>query len=191
MDLPAYLQIDSLAKIAEENGIKVPRLRGYRLMRDESLIDIKEFTEGIDMRCLENLCCSHPFWNPNSDMHEYSEYTKSHINYYSYDNKIRWDRICGKKRKVLKTYIHNEYQKAKKQVEIFNKYVGREDILYIHARIGGDNWEDYHSDVDRQSWFIEKVDDFYDNTYCDIYAKINNTAQAIKSMISLDKESNY
>ena len=31
MDLYAYSQIDKLEKIAKENNIKVPRLRGYRL----------------------------------------------------------------------------------------------------------------------------------------------------------------
>ena len=56
---------------------------------------------------------------------------------------------------------------------MFNKYVGRKDILYIHARIGGGNWSYYHHRVDKQPWFIEKVDDAFDSTYCDIYAKIN------------------
>jgi len=31
MDLGAYVQIEDLDKIAKENGIVVPRLRGYRL----------------------------------------------------------------------------------------------------------------------------------------------------------------
>ena len=171
MDIQAYLQISDFTKIAEENGINVPRLRGYRLMKNEKLIDIKEFTEGIDIRSLEYLCRSRS-WNPSSEWFEYSDYTEYLIKYYSHNDKIRWNRIHGKKRKVLKTYIHNEYRKAKKQAETFNKYVGREDILYIHARIGGGNWERYHSDVDHQPWFIEKVDDSYDDTYCDIYAKI-------------------
>ena len=35
MDLGAYAQIDDLSEIARRNGIEVPRLRGYRLMKDE------------------------------------------------------------------------------------------------------------------------------------------------------------
>ena len=40
MDIGAYVQIDDLDKIAKENGIEVPRLRGYRLMKDEKPVDI-------------------------------------------------------------------------------------------------------------------------------------------------------
>lgn len=68
--------------------------------------------------------------------------------------------------------IHNWVKEIKTNYLVFNKYIGREDILYIHARIGGGNWKDYFKDVINQPWFIEKVDDPYDNTYCDIYAKI-------------------
>ena len=35
MDLYAYSQIDNLSGIAESNGIRCPRLRGYRLMVNE------------------------------------------------------------------------------------------------------------------------------------------------------------
>lgn len=34
MDLGAYAQIDTLASIATDNKIYVPRLRGYRMMKD-------------------------------------------------------------------------------------------------------------------------------------------------------------
>ena len=85
---------------------------------------------------------------------------------------IRWNRIHGWKRKVLKTYIHNEIKRQTKQWELWNKYAGRDDILYIHARIGGGNWPHYFDQVVYQPWFIEKVDDSFDSTYCDIYARI-------------------
>ena len=107
MDLLAYSQIEDLKEIAKENGIECPRLRGYRLMSEESPIDLQFETD-------------------------------------------------------------NE----KKQYKVFNKYVGRNDILYIHARIGGGNWPYYKDQVIDKPWFIEKVDDAYDSTYCDIYAKI-------------------
>lgn len=59
------------------------------------------------------------------------------------------------------------------QYETFNKYVGRDDVLMVHARIGGGNWEYYGGpELAKQPWFIEKVDDSYDNTYCDIYVQI-------------------
>ena len=59
------------------------------------------------------------------------------------------------------------------QFNTWNKYVGRDDVLYIHARIGGNNWNYYDGpELARQPWFLEKVDDCFDSTYCDIYAKI-------------------
>jgi len=107
MDLEAYINIKNFDDLAKANGIECPRLRGYRLMSEESPIDTK-FETG------------------------------------------------------------NE----KKQYETFNKYVGRNDILCIHARIGGSNWPYYKDQVINQPWFIEKIDDGFDETYCDIYARI-------------------
>ena len=43
----------------------------------------------------------------------------------------------------------------------------------IHARIGGPNWEYYGGPLLKlEPWFLERVDDGFDNTYCDIYARI-------------------
>jgi hypothetical protein len=45
----------------------------------------------------------------------------------------------------------------------------------IHARIGGNNWEYYDGDetVATKPWFLEKVDDEFDSTYCDIYVRFD------------------
>lgn len=181
MDLGAYAQIETLDKIAKENNIYVPRLRGYRLMKNEEP-DTWDYGDK-EIICVKTLCTSVPFWNPNSYCSEYSSRTDRLKKYYiekiwlgagddNYIEKVRWDRIHGRKRKVLKTYIHNEKKNVERQRALWNKYAGREDVLYIHARLGGDNWYYYHEDVDKQPWFLEKVDDSYDSTYCDIYAKI-------------------
>lgn len=37
MDLGAYVNIEDLDAIAKANGIDIPRLRGYRLMKEENL----------------------------------------------------------------------------------------------------------------------------------------------------------
>jgi len=189
MDLVAYAQIEDIEELAKKNGIVVPRLRGYRLMRDESPVIIKLSPEEqilFEVKCAEQLCVSYPFWDPNSCCTSYDYHTdtkrkkylrkakpnplnKDNIPYY---DRIRWDKIHGWKRKVLKTYIHNELKKQQRQDEVFNKYAAREDILMIHARIGGNNWPSYFDQVINQPWFLEKVDDSYDSTYCDIYAKL-------------------
>ena len=172
MDLGAYANIDLLDDLAKLNNIEVPRLRGYRLMKDEEPADLKEITSNIDVECVRELCRSKPFWKPNSCCREYSSWTELLCDYYCTNNIVRWGRIHGWKRRVLKTYIHNEIQRHKKQCEVWNKYAGRDDVLYIHARIGGGNWPAYFKEVVHQPWFLEKVDDAFDSTYCDIYAKL-------------------
>ncbi len=177
MDLGAYVQIDELEKIAKDNGIEVPRLRGYRLMKDEKPIDYRNMFDGIDIKRTEDLCESIPFWSSNAYAHEFSN-TTNYIKriFIQYKNgkpiRVRWERIHGWKRRVLKLAIHNYKKRIKTQYEVWNKYAGRDDILYIHSRIGGGNWYYYYNDVVDKPWFVEKVDDYFDSTYCDIYARI-------------------
>lgn len=59
------------------------------------------------------------------------------------------------------------------QIERFNNYCGQEGVYMIHARVGGDNWDYYDGEekIATQPWFLEKVDDDFDNTYCDIYVR--------------------
>ena len=181
MDLYAYSQIESLEEIAKKNNIYVPRLRGYRLMKDELPSNFSNEEYDYEVECVKELCTSIPFWNPNADMCEYSSRTDCKRSYYietiengdeDVTERIRWNRIHGKKRRILKTFIHNERKRFERQKAAWDKYAGREDVLYIHARLGGANWPYYHAEVDTKPWFLEKVDDSYDSTYCDIYAKI-------------------
>ena len=45
MDLGAYGQIEYLKSIAEANNIDIPRLRGYRLMKNESMVSKDQIDE--------------------------------------------------------------------------------------------------------------------------------------------------
>lgn len=189
MDLGAYVQIENLNKIAKENGIEVPRLRGYRLMKNEEPFDMKKIDKKkIALDCVKELCCNEPFWTPNTLLSSFDSWTDYLCDYFMVkvkdDNgykkytEVRWNRIHGWKRKVLKTYIHNEYIRQCRQWEVWNKYAGKDDVLYIHARIGGDNWHYYFDRVVGKPWFLEKVDDAFDSTYCDIYAKIKQQEES-------------
>ena len=171
MDLYAYAQISDLDAVAKKNGIDVPRLRGYRLMRDEevSYPDLDD----VAYYCCEELCEAEPFWSTNPTCWTISDMSDFYKDYYCPNKSVRWDRIHGKKRRILKFEIKKQKNRIKKQFDTFNKYVGRDDVLYIHARIGGGNWPTYRDQVIYQPWFIEKVDDCDDSTYCDIYAKID------------------
>lgn len=194
MDLVAYVQIEDLRHIAEANGIKVPRLRGYRLMSDEKLVSQEQIN--LDMQCYELhcydwACCSIPRFHPNSDTHEFSPRTDRVREKYlirktetdpedGYRRKVvvgfRWDLVHGKNRKAVKFAIKKGRNAVSRQYKVFNKYVGRDDVLYIHARIGGGNWWTYGgTELEKQPWFLEKVDDYFDCTYCDIYALIDRS----------------
>ena len=75
MDLGAYTQIEELENIAKDNGIEVPRLRGYRLMKEESKITLLDVFDGIDISCVERLCEAEPFWSNDPEYWEISDYT--------------------------------------------------------------------------------------------------------------------
>lgn len=187
MDLGAYVQIEDLGKIAKENGIVVPRLRGYRLMKTEEPVDLNEVTKCIEVEECESLIGSS--WILNSCIYTINEttrrnkkrYMKYHYevtegghSYIVYDS-VRWDRIHGRHRKDLKLAIKQRRKRFTKQYEMFNKYCGQDDVLYIHARIGGNNWKYYGGDeLKTHPWFLEHVDDACDSTYCDIYAKLKS-----------------
>lgn len=179
MDIGAYAQIDELESLMKLNGIEVPRLRGLRLMKDEVAIT----EEKMESRALENgllackdLCDSD--FRINADWFEWSDRTKRIrkkflITKDGWPKGIRWQNLHGKLRKLFKFAMKIERKKVFKNMKVFNKYCGREDVLYIHARIGGDNWNYFGGpEIAKQPWFIEKVDDAFDCTYCDIYAKM-------------------
>ena len=183
MDLGAYIQIADLDKIAKENGIEIPRLRGYRLMKDEELIsqdEIKRMKKDCVIEVVEELCCSKPFWSSNPEYIIYNTYTDRLRRYFLIKDKdgnyvdIRWDRIHGKKRKILKYAIKKKERKIQAQFDTWNRYAGKEGILYIHSRMGGKDWESYEGKdlILKQPWFLDRVDDCWDETYCDFYARI-------------------
>lgn len=186
MDLAAFAQIGDLDAIAKANGIEVPRLRGYRLMKDGQSIsseELKTLMKDCEVQVCEDLCCSVPFWSSRSSCHRFSQQTDYIRKYFliqEVDEKgynryvgIRWDRIHGKKRKILKFAIKKQNKRIQKQFEVWNRYAGKDGVLYIHSRIGGRNWSYYGGDeLSTQPWFLEKVDDWFDNTYCDIYAVV-------------------
>ena len=118
MDLYAFMQIETLEAIAKANGIEIPRLRGYRLMSDEAALSPKGYSQlfyDCAMASIDKLCTSDPFWDPNSDCSIFnyrSDHARKYYKKYGLDKDgyripiaIRWDRIHGKKRRILKYEI--------------------------------------------------------------------------------------
>lgn len=188
MDFGAYAQIDDLEQIMKDNNIYIPRLRGLRLMKDEDPLTKAEREKVIKEDILwevENLIRGCPKWDWNSCVTEFSSKTDALCDYYlwydvdEYDGghnyiDICWERIHGKKRKACKYVIKKIKKRVKKQFDMWDKYTGRDDVLYIHARLGSGNWGGYDCDkiVKGQPWYLDHCEDHFDSTYVDIYAKI-------------------
>ena len=183
MNLKAYSQIEDLMPVLQSTGIEIPRLRGLGLMKNEEPVnqtDLNEILHSMEILAVQNLCESFPAWDFYSCCSEFCPATDRRIKKYMILDEdgdpisIRWDRIHGKKRKTAK-YAIKQYKKAViDNIKVFNKYAGRDDVLFVHARIGGDNWNYFNgpSIVASHPAFLEKVDDYFDSTYCDIYLKI-------------------
>lgn len=189
MDLGAYMQIEDLDEIAKRNGIEVPRLRGYRLMKNEEHISQEEIYKMVkdnEPYIVKNLIEATPYWRYNCYWYgsgskteklkkNYLVYKEIHEDDFTYRKpvKIRWDRIHGWKRKELKFALKKEKKKILTQWNTWNKYIGREDVLYIHARLGSGCWaQEARQDTIYQDWVLDVADDADDMSYCDIYAKI-------------------
>ena len=181
MDLGAYSQIEDLNHVMAENHIFVPRLRGLRLMSQcepYSQEELKKLSDQIGLNECE--LSVEGYFRKDPVSYEVSSETRKRERYYLiYENGasspsgIRWDRVHGYKRKLFKYNMRKAEERVKEQYAAWNKYAGRNDVLYIHARIGGGNWDAYDGpEIEKQEWFLEKVDDAFDGTYCDIYAKI-------------------
>lgn len=188
MDLGAYVNIANLEPLLKENGIKdIKRLRGLRLMQFEKPVTEEEIQKMI--RSESKTIVEWFFKQDGYGCLTFSNYTDWLTKYFVADGQPRWNRIHGKYRKKLKFELKKVKKRIRAQFDIWNKYAGRDDILYIHTRTGGSNWAYYGcNEYYNTDWFIEKVDDYFDSTYCDIYAKIEPVSE--ERLKELAKEEN-
>jgi len=183
MDLGAYAKIEDLGGVAVANGIKVDRLRGYRLMCNERAYSESELLENEQyarMYAYEHVLASEPPFTINPRYYAWDDViTRREKKYLITDCDghtigFRIDLLHGKRRKALKYEVRRFIKIQQTQMELWNKYAGSEDVLYIHARLGGWNWSGIHwSCYKKEPWFLDGCDDFYDSSYCDIYARID------------------
>lgn len=168
MDLGAYAQIERLEQLLTANNIKIPRIRGLRLMSEEDPLTEEEIMEQLQDEL--GYVAEYLIW-PTLSIRKYLifEMEDGHKVFRG----VRWDKLHGKLRKKMKLALKHRTRDVYHNRNTFNQYCGQEGVLYVHARIGGRNWIPYGGpDLERQPWFLCKVDDSFDNTYCDIYAKV-------------------
>lgn len=174
MDLYAYKQIENLEYILSELHINIPRLRGLRLMEAEGRVsdeEVQSLIQYLEVYAITDLMES--CWSK----HEVSERVKQKYLECDRDGNpsaVRWENLHGKKRSMAKYHVKKMRNQVFKQYAAFNKYAGRSDVLYVHARIGSDLWDfEYGKQIEEHPAFLEKVDDCFDPTYCDIYLQRN------------------
>ena len=135
MDLYANAQIEKLKGLVESNGIKVPSLRGYRLMKDETPYAQDEYDKG-----LRELIATE-WWlaaerDPEYRFHSIDEFINGlrpkHI------PKGYLSERTGRRPHTVSFFQQLEETKArwKRQVCLWNRYAGQEEVLYIHSRMG-------------------------------------------------------
>lgn len=167
MDLLAYMQIDTLKYLLDKNQIYIPRLRGIESMRIANSISKGWIDEAI----------KDTFYIHFVNLEEYH----GHHNIKCVDGvNVIWEKLHGKRRSRAKLLLKHVKRDVTAWANAYNKYVGRGDILRVHTRLGGDNWiyrEGYK--LEKATWFLEKVDDYFDSTYCDIYVKIEKVADGV------------
>ena len=180
MNLSAYCNIPDLNEIAKKNGIHVARLRGYELMRNAEPMSFSEQQRLVEEQAIcEVERIFRKVKHGTCTLVEISARTNTKVKKYMDESKtgyerIRWERIHGVLRKQVKKTIRECKKHYRRQYALWNKYVGRDDVLYVHARLGSTSWAS-HADKEapkHSRWFIAMVDDAFDSSYCDIYARI-------------------
>lgn len=164
MDLYAYSQIEDLKYLLERMNIDIPRLRGLRLMKEEEAMSEEEIKEAIKIGLINWLD-----WNDNRGYKSALIYDKENI---PVDADL--SRLHGKKKKRARLEEKHITKRYRECMELFNRYVGQ-DILYVHARIGGGNrlyYTSYWKLIKTHPLYLADVDDCVDPTYCDIYFKL-------------------
>ena len=178
MDLGAYANIENLSGIASANGIHMPRVRGYRLMSQETKItegDIMCALDGAFSWLYHKACVTRFTFGSWS---EYSPATRRLEKRYVIEDMdgepsgFRWDRVHGKHRKALKFAMKKKERAIRAQYAMFNKYVGRNDVLYVHSRTGARNWAYYYKEILAIPGLLDHIEDANDGTYADYYFQI-------------------
>ena len=173
MDLYAYSKIDELRKLLDDNNIEIDRLRGLRLMKDESLVtddEIKGIIDSIWLFRAKDWLQQHTLRTWSSDKagrkHEAFVFAKDDLGGKTVVA-IDLSKVHGSDKKRLKLWRKAISKHVISQYSLFNRFVGK-NVLYVHARQGGGNRAWYPIDT-KHPMYLADVDDCFDSTYCDIY----------------------
>lgn len=154
---------------------KIPRARAIEMMSDKEPLlsdSVSELKKQSELDIYKRACISYPLFSPDSNVHEYSNKTDAvQKKFLNKNGELKWNLVHGKRRKRIKFAIKKANKKIDKFRELWNKYASKKDVACVMARIGGENWKE--QDIENGPWFLEKVDDWFDETYCYIFCKMD------------------
>ena len=148
MDLYATGQMrdNNLDKVLEEQGIKIPSIRGVRIMADEDYVSDKD----IEKSCRYVYCKTKKLFTPDRYWHPATD------------------------KRQARALARRSSRIAYRQLTAYNKHVKEKGVWMVHARVSDNSWiANGGRDIEKQPWFIERVKDGMDATYCDIYVRVN------------------
>ena len=164
--------------MVKSNGIEIPRVRGYRLMKDEDPISEEEIIEQVNSIYVSEV------ENVIGEVREFGMVMYRGLDdeekeqYFVLDSdgwpvKVKLESFHGKQKRRVKTLYYLVNKVVRRQWEMWNRYAGQKDVLYIHAKQGRINWSNTTwKDFQKKDWFIAAIDDSFDSCYCDIYARL-------------------
>ena len=173
------MDLDTLNKeFVDASGFKACEVPEFKLMSNKKPVSPEEISRRKNedaVYILKRLVSNYPAWTINK-IYGYSWRLGSTLKWDHYMTKdengeyngIRWDRIHGKHRKVLKYKLKKNNEIIDKQYNTWNKYAGRKDVAYMYTY-----WYYLDNEVLDQSCILERICDHFDPDYYYVYAKID------------------
>lgn len=173
-------EIRTVFDIFETTGVAVPGIRSICVMKEEEKISLSEIDRVMkreEVFIIDDLLSSYPRWT----IHPYytrpknkEKYVHKYIHSSEEEAYVRWDRIHGKHRKIAKFECKKEKKRAKEAAGVFNKYVGKDDVIcvYVFPQNRSDK-EEWIKQIKSELSFLEINTDYDDPCIYNVYLKVD------------------
>lgn len=163
--------------IVEVTGVPLLPIQDARIMKNEESPYDEDYIQHVigrnEVAIVEHLIMSRWSSRPKKKllrsvklMYKYIDYDKL----IKTNNGIKWENLHGKKRKIAKYKIKKLRREIRKKYDTYNKYVGRDDVLYFHTIVDTNQY----NELRHSQSYIEDIPDWYDPRYKDMYFKADS-----------------
>lgn len=175
-------EINTRNDILQTAGVSIPG--EFLIMKEETKISLEEVDQIMkkqEVMIIDRLLSSNPRWTlqPYFTMPKNKEkYVHKYIHFDSKEEHVRWDRLHGKHRKIVKFECKKEKGKIRDGILTFNHFAGREDVMCIRVDTShSENGKGFLYQIESLPYFLTmnlsyENEAFSSNIY-DIYLKVN------------------